>query len=134
MRPVRLARIAAEAEGVRLRGLATRIATRMVLAVVALVFVIGAIVFAHVAAWYEIRTALDQTFLVTTGIMAGADLLIAIALGLLASRSRPGRVEREALDVRRQAIRGISGTLSVTQLLIPALRLMANMRRARRRR
>ena len=134
MRPVRLARIAAEAEGVRLRGLATRIATRVVLAVVALVFVIGAIVFAHVAAWYEIRTALDQTFLVTTGIMAGADLLIAIALGLLASRSRPGRVEREALDVRRQAIRGISGTLSVTQLLIPALRLMANMRRARRRR
>nr|WP_294548564.1 hypothetical protein [uncultured Rhodopila sp.] len=134
MRPVRLARIAAEAEGVRLRGLATRIATRMVLAVVALVFVIGAIVFAHVAAWYEIRTGLDQTFLVTTGIMAGADLLVAIIFGLLASRSRPGRVEREALDVRRQAIRGISGTLSVTQLLIPALRLMANMRRARRRR
>jgi hypothetical protein len=134
MRPVRLARIAAEAEGVRLRGLATRIATRVVLAVVALVFIIGAIVFAHVAAWYEIRAGLDQTFLITTGIMGGADLLIAIILGLLASRSRPSRVEREALEVRRQAIQGISGTLSVTQMLIPALRLMANMRRARRRR
>jgi hypothetical protein len=134
MRPVRLARIAAEAEGVRLRGLATRIATRVVLAVVALLFVIGAIVFAHVAAWYEIRIALDQTFLVTTGIMGGADLLVAIVLGLLASRSRPSRVEREALEVRRQAIQGISGTLSVTQMLIPALRLMANMRRTRRRR
>ena len=134
MRPVRLARIAAEAEGVRLRGLATRIATRVVLAVVALLFIIGAIMFAHVAAWYEIRIALDQTFLVTTGIMGGADLLIAIVLALLASRSRPSRVEREALDVRRKAIQGISGTLSVTQMLIPALRLLANMRRARRRR
>jgi hypothetical protein len=134
MRPVRLARIAAEAEGVRLRGLATRIATRVVLAVVALLFVIGAIVFAHVAAWYEIRTVLDQTFLVTAGIMGGADLIIAIILGLLASRSRPSRVEREALEVRRQAIQGISSTLSVTQMLIPALRLMANMRRTRRRR
>ena len=134
MRPVRLARIAAEAEGVRLRGLATRIATRVVLAVVALVFIIGAIAFAHVAAWYEIRIALDQTFLVTTGIMGGADLLIAFVLALLASRSRPSRVEREALDVRRKAIEGISGTLSVTQLLIPALRLMANMRRTARRR
>jgi hypothetical protein len=134
MRPVRLARIAAEAEGVRLRGLATRIATRVVLAVVALLFIIGAIAFAHVAAWYEIRIGLDQSFLVTAGILGGADLLIAIVLGLLASRSRPSRVEREALDVRRKAIQGISGTLSVTQLLIPALRLMANLRRARRRR
>jgi hypothetical protein len=101
---------------------------------VALVFIIGAIVFAHVAAWYEIRIALDQSFLVATGIMGGADLLIAIILGLLASRSRPSRVEREALDVRRQAIQGISGTLSVTQMLIPVLRLMSNLRRARRRR
>lgn len=134
MRPVRLARIAAEAEGVRLRGFATRIAVRVVLAVVALLFIIGAIVFAHVAAWYEIRTALDQTFLVSAGIMGGADLLIAIILALLASRSRPSRVERDALAVRRQAIQGISSTLSVTQMLIPAVRLMANMRRTRRRR
>jgi hypothetical protein len=66
--------------------------------------------------------------------MGGADLIIAIILGLLASRSRPSRVEREALEVRRQAIQGISSTLSVTQMLIPALRLMANMRRTRRRR
>ncbi len=134
MRPVRLARIAAEAEGVRLRGLASRTATRVIMAVVALLFVIGAIVFAHVAAWYEIRTALNQTFLVSAGIMGGADLLIAIVLALLASRSRPSRVEREALEVRRQAIQGISSTLSVTQMLIPALRLMSNMRRTRRRR
>ncbi len=132
MRPVRLAQIAAEAEGVRLRGLLTRIATRVVLAVVALLFVLGAIVFGHVAAWYEIRTALNQSYLATAGIMGGADLLVAVILGLLASRSRPSRVEVEALDVRRKAIQGITNTLSVTQMAIPVLRMMANMRRRRR--
>jgi len=132
MRPVRLARIAAEAEGVRLRGLLTRIITRVVLAVVALLFVLGAIVIGHVAAWHEIRTDLNQSFLVTAGILAGADLLVALILGLLASRSRPSRVEVEALDVRRKAIQGISNTLSVTQMAIPVLRMMANMRRRRR--
>lgn len=80
MRPFRLARIAAEAEGVRLRGMATRIVTRAILAVVALFFVLGAVVFGHIAAWYEIRTALDQSYLVTTGILGGADLVVALIL------------------------------------------------------
>jgi hypothetical protein len=133
MRPIRLARIAAEAEGVRLRGFITRVVTRLILAVIAFLFVLGAIVFGHVAAWYEIRTALDQTFLVTTGIVGGADLIVAIILGLLASRSSPSRVEVEALEVRRNAIQGIQSTLSISQMLIPLLRLMASMRTARRR-
>jgi hypothetical protein len=133
MRPIRLARIAAEAEGVRLRGFITRVVTRLILAVIAFLFVLGAIVFGHVAAWYEIRTALDQTFLVTTGIVGGADLIVAIILGLLASRSSPSRVEVEALEVRRTAIQGIQNTLSISQMLIPLLRLMASMRTARRR-
>jgi hypothetical protein len=132
MRPVRLARIAAEAEGVRLRGFVTRIATRVVLAVVALLFVIGAIVFVHVAAWYEIRTELNQSFLASAGMMGGADLLVALILALLASRSRPSRVEVEALEVRRQAVQGITNTLSMTQMAIPIVRMMANMRRRRR--
>ena len=132
MRPVRLARIAAEAEGVRLRGFATRIAVRVAMAVVALLFVLGAVVFGHVAVWHVIRTELNQTVLATAGIMGGADLLVAVILGFLASRSRPSRVEVEALEVRRQAVQGITSTLSVTQMAIPAVRLMANMRRRRR--
>jgi hypothetical protein len=132
MRPVRLARIAAEAEGVRLRGLATRIVMRVVFGVVALLFVLGAIVFAHVAAWYWVRTGLGQNFLAATGILGGADLLVAIILGFLASRSSPSRVEREALDVRRKAIEAIGSTLSLAQLAIPILRMASNMRRRKR--
>src|ERR1700753_2138310 len=115
MRPIRLARIAAGAEGLRLRGLVTRILTRVIFAVVALFFILSALAFAHVAAWYEIRTALNQTYLVTTGIMGGAVLLIAIILRVRASRSSPSRVEVEAREVRRKALEGLSSALSLAQ-------------------
>jgi hypothetical protein len=132
MRPFRLARIAAEAEGVRLRGLMTRIVTRVVLGFVALLFVLGAVVFAHIAAWYEIRTDLGQSYLGTAGILGGADLLLAVVLGLLASRSRPGSVEVEALDVRRKAIAGIGSALTISQMALPLLRLLSGLGRRRR--
>jgi len=133
MRAVRLARIAAEAEGVRLRGLISRTVTRVILGVIALLFVLGAIVVAHVAAWYWLQTGLGQTFLAASGIVGGADLLVAIVLGFLATRSSPGRIEIEALEVRRKAIQSIGTTLSLTQLAIPLLRIVADLRRRRRR-
>lgn len=132
MRPIRLARIAAEAEGVRLRAMMTRIVTRVIFAVVALFFVLGAVTFGHFAAWYGIRVGLGQSFLVTAGIMGGADLLVAIILLLLASRSSPSRVEAEALEVRRKALEGIVSAMSLTQLVLPVLRIASGMRRRRR--
>jgi hypothetical protein len=133
MRPVRLARIAAEAEGVRLRAMATRMVMRVVFAVVALVFLLGAIAFAHFAAWYWLRTDMAQSFYIATGIVGGADLVIALILGFLAGRSTPSRVEQEALEVRRQAIIGIGSFMSMTQMIVPALRLANGMRRRSRR-
>ena len=132
MRPCRLARIAAEAEGVRLRGMATRIMTRIIFAAIALFFVLGAVVFAHVAAWYGIRIGLDQSYLASAGILGGVDLVLAILLGFLATRSSPSRVEVEALDVRRKAIEGIGSALSLTQIVLPLLRLVSGMSRRRR--
>jgi hypothetical protein len=131
MRPVRLARIAAEAEGLRLRGMMTRIVTRVIFAFVAGFFLLGALAFAHLAAWYEIRTALNQTYLATAGILGGADLLIAIILLLLASRSSPSRVEIEAREVRRKALQGLASALSLAQLVLPLLRMVSGARRRR---
>ncbi len=134
MRPYRLARIAAEAEGIRLRGMATRMVTRVVCAVIALLFIVGAIVFAHIAAWYWLRIDRDLSFYITTGILGVFDLLVATVLGLIAGRSSPSRVEQEALEVRRNAIAGIGAALSVSQLAFTALRLVASsMRKAPRR-
>jgi hypothetical protein len=132
MRPFRLARIAAEAEGVRLRGMMSRIVSRAVYGLIALFFVLGAVVFAHIAAWYEIRIGLDQSYLATAGILGGADLVLAVVLGLLAARSSPSRVEVEALEVRRKAIEGIRSALTLSQLALPVLRLLSDFRRRRR--
>jgi hypothetical protein len=132
MRPVRLARIAAEAEGVRLRGMMTRIVTRVIFAFVALVFVLGALTFGHVAAWYEIRTGLELSFLATAGILGGADLRVALGRLVLAGRSSPSRVEVEALEVRRKAIAGIGSALSLTQMLVPIVRTGVSLGRRRR--
>jgi len=121
-----------EAEGVRLRGLLSRIVTRAVLGLVALLFVLGAVVFAHLAVWYWLRTDLNEAFLTATGILGGVDLLVGILLGFLATRSTPSRVEVEALDVRRKAIEAMGSGLSLTRLVIPILQILANLRRKSR--
>ena len=133
MRPIRLARIAAEAEGVRLRGMVSRLAVRVVCLVVAVLFVIGAVVFVHIAAWGWIRLDEGLSYFATAGILGGIDLLIALILVALASRSGPSRVEREALDVRNRAIEGVTSALTLSQLAIPALQIVAGMRRRGRR-
>jgi hypothetical protein len=132
MRPFRLACIAAEAEGVRLRGFVSRVAVRAVLLMVAMLFLLGAVAFAHIAAWYWLRTGLNQSFPATAGILGGADLLLAIILAFAATRSRPSRVELEALEVRRKAIVAIGGTFSLASLVIPILRMAVNLGRRRR--
>ncbi|MBV9653722.1 MAG: hypothetical protein JOZ42_04070, partial [Acetobacteraceae bacterium] len=51
MRPVRLARIAAEAETLRWRRIARRTAIRAVFAVLLLIFVISALAMLHLVGW-----------------------------------------------------------------------------------
>jgi hypothetical protein len=103
------------------------------MAILALAFVFGALAFAHIAAWYWLRVGEALSFYETTGIVGASDLLIALILGLLAARSGPGRVEREALAVRRQALTGIGQFMTLSELALPAIRIAAGMRRRRRR-
>ncbi len=129
MRPVRLVRIAADAEVLRWRAFAGRTVTRLVCALIALIFVIGALTFAHVAAWYALRIDAGLQFYWVALILGGADLIIAFVLLLMANRSTPSRVEREALEVRQRAIAGLTTTLSLAQLALPALRVANAARR-----
>jgi hypothetical protein len=130
LRPLRLARIAAEAEGLRLRYVARRTAVRAIIGLIALMFLLGAIAFFHVAFWFWLRRHFQST--PASLIVAGADLLIALVCALLAARSSPGRLETEALEVRRRALENATSTLAYSTLAAQALRLGANMvRRAR---
>ena len=133
MRPIRLARIAAEAEAVRWRAYGERVLVRIICAVVALLFLIGVVAVAHVAAWYWLRSDLGLTFYYTALAVGGFDLAVAAALLWFANRSKPSRVEREALEVRQRAVAGLTTTLSLAQLAIPALRVANSLRRRGRR-
>jgi len=130
MRSLRLARIAAEAEGVRLRYSARRTAVRAVLGLVALGFLFGALVFCQIAAWYWLRASWDRP--AAALILAGAELVLAAILALLAARSSPGRVELEALAVRRQALEGATSSLAFSTLATQLLRLAVDLLRRRR--
>jgi hypothetical protein len=130
MHPLRLARIAAEAEGLRLRQLARRTAVQAVCGVVAFAFLIGTVAFVHVAAWCWLRLSWEGQYAAL--ILAGADLLMAVLLGLLATRSSPGKVELEALAVRQRALEGATTTLAWSTMALQVLRVVGNlMKRSR---
>src|SRR3954453_17818199 len=110
LKPLRLARIAAEAEGVRLRHVAQRTVTRIIVGVIALIFLMAALGFFHVAFWFWLRRTFESS--AASLIIAGGDLLIAVIFGLLAARSSPGRLETEALEVRRRALENATSSLA----------------------
>jgi hypothetical protein len=130
VRAFRLARVAAEAEGLRLRERMRRTAMRAAFGIIAMGFLAGAVVFAHVAAWFWLRVAWEARHAAL--IVAGGDLVLAILLALLAARSSPSRVELEALAVRRRAIENVGSTLAFSALAMQLLRLFTNLLSRRR--
>jgi len=129
MRTLRLARIAAEAEGLRLRRQAQRTASRVAIGLIALMFLGWALVFAHAAAWFWLRDAAGWAAPGAAMALTGADLLIAAFLTLLVVRSTPGRVEMEALQVRQRALESAISSLAMTTMLVPTVRLVMNLMR-----
>ncbi len=130
MRALRLARIAAEAEGLRLRYSVQRIAVRCALGLAASGFFLGVVFFCHLAAWYWLRHSFEGHAVAL--ILAGADLVLAVFLILLAARSSPSRVEVEALAVRQRALESATSSLAVSSLAMQLLRMGVDLfRRAR---
>lgn len=131
MRPLRLARIAAEAEGIRLRSRARRAMVRIALMILALMLLLGAAVFGHIAAWYWLRQRWEPQ--VVALVFTGADAVLAFFLLLLAARSTESRVELEALAVRQRAVESIASTFAFSALAGQLLRIVADfVRRGRR--
>jgi hypothetical protein len=127
MRTFRLARIAAEAEGLRLRQRAQRTVIRAAFGMIAMGFLIGAVIFVHLAAWYWIRQTLRDEYAAL--ILGGADFVLAMVLAFLATRSAPGRVELEALAVRQRAVENAVSSIAVSSLIFQAVRLLSNLLR-----
>lgn len=115
VRPLRLARIALAAEGLRQRLQFRRAILRATICAIAVALMIGALAFAHLAAWYWLRDSLPRPLVAL--IFAGFDLVLALPLLLLALRSGPGLAEREARAVRERALDDATDWLAVSALL-----------------
>ena len=121
MRVVRLARLAAQAEVLRLRRFARRQATRAALGATAAVFLLLCLAWLHVAGYFALlRTGILPLW--ASLVVAGVDVVIGLFFVVLALRDSPGPVEREALQVRRTAQAQIAEAAAMTAVVGPLLR------------
>ena len=129
MRSFQLVRLALEAEGLRLSRMARRTLNRLAFGCFAVAMLFAAVIFGHAAAWFWLREYLAGQYVAL--IFVGADLLLAAIFALLAGRSTPGRVELEALDVRRRALHDAATSLTISTLLVRAVDWLVSSRTRR---
>lgn len=122
MRVFQLAQVAARAEGVRVRALIRRVLGSAMMGLVALLFLLTAVAFGHLAMWHALREGVGWSNALSAAVIGGCDLILAVLLGLAAARSTPSRTETEALAVRQRATEGIAASVSLTAALLAALR------------
>jgi hypothetical protein len=124
--PLRLLRIALEAEQLRIGLHLRRTAIRVVMGSIALTLLLGALGFGHIAAWYWLRTHLLAQYVAL--IFAGFDLLFALVFFIIAFRSSPGLAEIEATAVRRNALRQAGESVTMTAMLVRVFEVLFRRR------
>ena len=120
MRALSLAKVAAQAEGLRLRELAARQGRRAAFGFVAVFFLVAVLVAAHIALGMALVPTLTPVEAVL--VVGLIDLIVVIVCGILAASSKPGLVEREALEVRQRARLELQEAITVPALLGSAAR------------
>lgn len=132
MRPVRLAQIAAQAEGLRWRRRARRIVSQIILAILALPFLLAAFGFLEAAFWSYVARHFqpEEAALI---VMGGNLLVVVILLGLSATRGGDDRVSLEALEVRRRALENVQRSVTLATMAGPIAGFVLSQLRRRRR-
>ncbi len=123
MRSLELAKAAAAAEKLRLTALTKRQAMRGAYGGAATIFLIGIIGWASVLAFLSIAMAVGPLW--SAAILLAINVVIFGALLLPVVRSRPGKVEIEAAQLRDDAIATAKRYITVSAVVSPAGRLVA---------
>jgi NADH:ubiquinone oxidoreductase subunit 6 (subunit J) len=132
MRTLRLARVAAEAEGLLLRRRVRSAAIRAGLGVIAALFLIGAVAMLHVYAWVMLRPLWSAP---TTALaLTGLDAAIAIVVGLFAARTPVDPIASQAIQVRDKAVAEMRSVFTLGAMLRPLTGLLFEQWLLRRRR
>jgi hypothetical protein len=128
MRALNLTKVAAEAEILRIQHMLKRQGMRAAFGLVAVLFVLGVLVLAHIASWQVLRLYVPPIY--ATLILLGVDLVIAAIFGILAARSSPSHHEREALAIRQRALHEARSSLALGALIPIAGALLRPRRNA----
>jgi hypothetical protein len=132
VRSFRLAQATIEAERVRLRLRARRVAVRVALGLIGGIWLLGGLTCLHVAAWLWL--APRWSGLASALALAGFDLVFALILLLLASRGGETVAEREAKAIRDNAWRETVRALTLAGMLQPLMQIVIGQLRRNRRR
>jgi hypothetical protein len=128
MRAVKLAKAAAQAEKLRVQAMVRRQIRRGLYGFAGTVFAVGALCLAHVAAWLALAPTVGSLW--ACALLLVFDLMVALILGTLAIRSKPGEIEAEAQFLKERALQRLRQDMAVSAL-IPALGLFIGTKRAR---
>ena len=123
MRTLRLAQVAAQAEGLIVKRTVLRYGKRAAYGVVAAVFGVALLVMLHVVGWLALTGFGGITPFWSSVIVLGVDLLLAGLFALLARGTLPDPVEREARALRDQSLLELRNTALLGFALGPAGRV-----------
>jgi len=112
---LKLVRNAAEAEGLRLRCSARRTAVRVAFGLAALCFLLGAIVFGHLAAWFRLSLSWGESMAAL--IIAGADLVVTVVPRAGGDTLLCRAFGSRALALRRRALDDATSNLTLFPLI-----------------
>ena len=117
MRSVRLAKVAARAETVRIRRLLSRTVKRVVFGVVAALFAVACLVLVHVLGFEALTQFAAMAPFWAALIVFGVDVVFTVIFGILAAGVVPDPIEREALALRQRSVGELRGALARDALL-----------------
>jgi hypothetical protein len=122
MRTTDLTKIAAQAEILRFQRLARRQGLRTAYGVVAGLFALLVLMLLNAIAWQVLDRYFQQIY--ATIILLGTNFVIMVGFTIPAVRSKPGRDERDALEVRNRAVEELQKSLAITAILPVAVTLL----------
>jgi hypothetical protein len=126
IRPLRLVRVAAQAQGLALRRQLAGVLRRAVMAVIAALFAVGALIIIHIIGYMALRTYLHFQPIPAASIVLGVDVLVAVIFGVLAGMSSVDPILQEAVRVRDQSLEQARQSLTLASMVAPLTRLLSD--------
>ncbi len=126
IKPLRLANVAAKAQGIVLRQQLASIARRAAFGVVAATFALGALVIVHIMSFMALRQYGQFQPIPASAILLVVDLVFAAIFGIMASSAKADPILQEAIRMRDQSLDQARQSLTLASMAAPLTRLVAD--------